>query len=177
MVYQLFMKKKVKVIVSRKVRNVWNGAIAQAKISGKYMLGTVAKMEAEDKGCLDAILLDNRNMVTEATSSNVFIVKDGALKTPGIDHALTGITRTSVIEIAKKMGIAVKEEDITCDELFDADEVFLSNTARGILSVSEIDAKTINNKSGKSPVDAIRDKYLDIIRGNDPDYKEWLTEV
>ena len=114
-------------------------APTQAKAAGLYMIGTMAKHEAMERGFHDALMLDYRGQVAESSGANLFIVKDGVLKTPIPDCFLNGITRLTIIDLAKKHGIAVQEKVIMPDELFDADEVFLTGTAAEIVAVGQID--------------------------------------
>lgn len=116
-----------------------------------FLWGILAKIEAEQRGAFEAILLNSQGEVTEGTVSNIFIVKESILITPptyaGI---LEGITRNCVIELAKKMGIGVKEETITSYDLYTADESFLTNTSLGIMPVVKVDGRVISKgKPGK----------------------------
>jgi branched-chain amino acid aminotransferase len=109
-----------------------------AKAAGLYMICTVCKHEAEAKGYADAMFLDYRGLVSEATGANVFFVKDGALHTPTPDCFLNGITRQSVIAIARRRGITVTERHIKPEELSDFSECFLTGSAAEVTPVSEI---------------------------------------
>jgi len=116
-----------------------------------FLWGILAKIEAEQRDAFEAILLNSKGEVTEGTVSNIFIVKESILITPptyvGI---LEGITRNCVIELAKKIGIEVKEEIITCYDLYTADESFLTNTSLGIMPVVKVDGRVIGKgKPGK----------------------------
>ena len=173
--YQLQMRRKIKVIVSKKIRNLWTDNLANVKISGKYMSSVMAKIEAKEDKCDDAILLGEGKMISEATSSNVFIVKDGIIKTPPHRNTLSGITQNSIMQIGRDLGFTVLEEDIRLDALYSADEVFLTNTAKGIISVSQINSRRILDLSRKRITEALRNKYIDIIKGKDSQYRKWLT--
>ena len=175
--YQLQMKKGVRVLISERTRNFWIDNLAKAKGSGKYLNSFIAKIEARKKRFNDAILLNEREMVSEATSSNIFIIKDGVIKTPSRKNTLNGITQSSVIEIGRDLEYNVAEEDIKVDELYRADEIFLTNTARGIISVYQVNSRKIIDSSRKCLTKAIRSKYIDIIRGKDPKHHEWLIYI
>jgi branched-chain amino acid aminotransferase len=110
----------------------------KAKASGLYMICTLSKHEAENKGYADALMLDYRGRVAEATGANIFFVKDGALHTPTPDCFLDGITRQSVIALAKKRGIAVHERAIMPEEMGGFSECFLTGTAAEVTPVSEV---------------------------------------
>jgi len=116
-----------------------NTAPTESKASCIYTTHTISKMEAESAGCDDALMLDYRGLVAEATSANIFMVKDGALKTPIPDCFLNGITRQTVISMARGLGLTVEEGRITTQELGEADEVFLTGTAAEVTAVGKID--------------------------------------
>ncbi|MDX1731178.1 MAG: aminotransferase class IV, partial [Aurantimonas coralicida] len=113
-------------------------APSKAKATGLYMICTISKHAAEAKGYADALMLDWRGQVAEATGANVFFVKDGIIHTPTPDCFLDGITRRTVIELAKRRGIEVRERAIMPEELADFDECFLCGTAAEVTPVSEI---------------------------------------
>ncbi|MEE8280527.1 MAG: branched-chain amino acid aminotransferase [Alphaproteobacteria bacterium] len=115
-------------------------APTDCKAAGLYMICTLSKHAAEAEGYDDALMLDWRGRVAEATGANIFLVQDGALHTPTPDCFLDGITRRTVIELAKKRGIEVVERAIMPEDLAEADEVFLTGTAAEVTPVGEIDA-------------------------------------
>lgn len=174
-VYEWQMRKGVRVIISKKIRSLWATGLAQAKVSGKYLNSTIARIEARDNGANDAIFLDKEGKISEATSSNVFIAKNGILKTPCRANTLRGVTQDSIMRIGRDLGCSVIEQDMEPDDLYNADEVFLTNTARGVISVSQIDSKKIIDSTRKGMVKDLRARYIDIIKGKDLRYQEWLT--
>lgn len=109
-----------------------------AKAAGLYMICTMSKHAAEEKGCSDALFFDYRGYVAEATGANVFFVKDGVLHTPRVDHILDGITRQTVIEMAEARGVEVVVRDILPEELAGFSECFLTGSAAEVTPVSEI---------------------------------------
>ncbi len=115
-------------------------APTDCKAAGLYMICTLSKHAAETEGYDDALMLDWRGRVAEATGANIFLVQDGALHTPTPDCFLDGITRRTVIELAKKRGIEVVERAIMPEDLAEAEEVFLTGTAAEVTPVGEIDA-------------------------------------
>jgi len=108
------------------------------KAAGLYMICTLSKHDAERRGYADSLMLDYENYVAEATGANVFFIKDGEIHTPKPDCFLDGITRRTVIDIAKKRGIKVIERKILPDEMSDFSECFLTGTAVEVTPVSEI---------------------------------------
>ncbi|NBX67143.1 MAG: branched-chain amino acid aminotransferase [Proteobacteria bacterium] len=117
-------------------------APTESKAAGLYMIGTLAKHEAEKAGYADALMLDYRGYVAESSGANLFIVKDGAIKTPIPDCFLNGLTRQTVMSLAKKAGFSIEEKRITLDELMVADEVFLTGTAAELTAVGKINDQT-----------------------------------
>ena len=109
-----------------------------AKAAGLYMICTMSKNAAERRGFADALMLDWRGYVAEATGANVFFVKDGVIHTPRVEHILDGITRQTVIEIAREKGIEVVVRDIKPEELSDFTECFLTGTAVEVTPVAEV---------------------------------------
>lgn len=116
-------------------------APVHAKAAGNYAIGTMAKHEAMDAGYDDAFMLDYKGRVAESSGSNIFFIKDGAIRTPKADCFLNGITRQTVIQMAKDMGIPIEETTIMPDEISDYDEVFVTGTAAEITAVGKIDNK------------------------------------
>ena len=150
----------------------------QAKACGNYLNSVIAKLDALKSGFDDAILLDKRDCVSEGTGENIFIVKDGKISTPGSSSSiLMGITRDTVIEISKGLGYKVEERDINRFELYQADEVFFTGTAAEVTSIVEVDNRKISDGKMGSVTSKIRSTYLDIVKGKDEEYKNWITEV
>ena len=148
----------------------------RGKISGAYITSSLAKTEAVKSGFDEALLLNSRGKVSEASGMNLFIVRDGVLITPGVDQdILEGITRASVLEIAQAMGIPTLERPVDKTELFVADEVFLSGTAARVTPVRRVE--TTDMPSERPLMGAIRDRLTAITEGRDPAYDHWVTRV
>ena len=148
----------------------------RGKISGAYITSSLAKTEAVKSGFDEALLLNSRGKVSEASGMNLFIVRDGVLITPGVDQdILEGITRASVLEIAQAMGIPTLERPVDKTELFVAEEVFLSGTAARVTPVRRIE--TTDMPSKRPLMGAIRDRLTAITEGRDPAYDHWVTRV
>ena len=148
----------------------------RGKISGAYITSSLAKTEAVKSGFDEALLLNSRGKVSEASGMNLFMVRDGVLITPGVDQdILEGITRASVLELAKAMGIPTLERPVDKTELFIAEEVFLSGTAAKVTPVRRIETTDLQTK--RPIMDAIRERLTAITEGRDPAYDHWVTRV
>ena len=151
----------------------------RVKISGHYVNGILAKTEAVMAGFDEAIMLTQEGNVSEGTGENLFMISNGTIYMPPVaDNNLTGITRDSAITLAKKeLGIDIVERNIRRSEIYLADEVFLTGTAAHITPVGSLDSRPIGD-GGVGPITRkIRDLYIDLIRGNNPDYLDWCTEI
>jgi branched-chain amino acid aminotransferase len=148
----------------------------RGKISGAYITSSLAKTEAVKSGFDEALLLNSRGKVSEASGMNLFIVRDGQLITPGVDQdILEGITRASILELAADMGIPVIERAVDKSELFIADEVFLSGTAARITPVRAVE--TTELPSHRPLMERLRDRITAITEGRDPRYEHWVTRI
>ena len=149
-----------------------------AKATGNYLNSILAVREAVARGFDEALLLNAEGNVAEGAVENVFIIKDGKLKTNDESASiLLGITRRSAIEIAQHFGIPVEVGVLTLDEVMNADEMFLSGTAIEITPVREIDGKAIGNGKRGPLTEKIQQAYFDIVRGKHPEFMHWLTPV
>ena len=148
----------------------------RGKISGAYITSSLAKTEASLSGFDEALLLNSSGKVSEASGMNLFIVRDGDLITPGVDQdILEGITRASVIELAKSMGLNVIERPVDKTELFIADEVFLTGTAAKITPIKQIESTEL---VGERPImEKLKSKLIAITEGRSKDYDSWVTRI
>ena len=148
----------------------------RGKISGAYITSSLAKTEASLSGFDEALLLNSRGKVSEASGMNLFIVRDGDLITPGVDQdILEGITRASVIEIARSMGLNVIERPVDKTELFIADEVFLTGTAAKITPIKQIESTKLNGD--RTIMKKLKSKLIEITEGRSKDYDSWVTRI
>jgi branched-chain amino acid aminotransferase len=168
----------IRVRISSFTRHHVNITMTRAKACGYYVNSILAKAEAVRDGYDESILLDPQGYVSEGSGENIFLLSKGRLKTPALSCSnLEGITRDSVFDIAKHLKIEIDEGFITRDELYIADEVFLTGTAAEITPVREIDNRTIGNgKRGKTTT-SIQKMFFEIVRGKHTKFKKWLTEV
>jgi branched-chain amino acid aminotransferase len=148
----------------------------RGKISGAYITSSLAKTEAVKSGFDEALLLNSRGKVSEASGMNLFIVRDGVLITPGVDQdILEGITRASVLELAKDLGIPTLERPVDKTELFVADEVFLTGTAARVTPVRRVETTELSTE--RPMMTLLRDRLTAITEGRDPAYDHWVTRV
>ena len=148
----------------------------RGKISGAYITSSLAKTEASLSGFDEALLLNSRGKVSEASGMNLFIVRDGDLITPGVDQdILEGITRASVIEIARSMGLNVIERPVDKTELFIADEVFLTGTAAKITPIKQIESTKLGGD--RTIMKKLKSKLIEITEGRSKDYDSWVTRI
>ena len=148
----------------------------RGKISGAYITSSLAKTEAVLSGFDEALLLNSRGKVSEASGMNLFIVRDGQLITPGVDQdILEGITRASVIELANSLKIPVVERAVDKTELFIADEVFLTGTAAKITPIRQLESTLLSSE--RPLMNLLRERLTVITEGRDPDYEHWITRV
>jgi len=172
------LSRGIRVRISSFTRHHVNITMTRAKACGHYVNSILAKTEAVRDGYDEAILLDSQGYVSEGSGENIFLLSKGRLKTPALSCSnLEGITRDSVFDIAKHLKIEVEEGRVTRDELYIADEVFLTGTAAEITPVREIDNRTIGNgKRGKATT-RIQKMFFEIVHGSHAKFKKWLSEV
>jgi len=168
----------IRVRISSFTRHHVNITMTRAKACGYYVNSILAKAEAVQDGYDESILLDPQGYVSEGSGENIFLLSKGRLKTPSLSCSnLEGITRDSVFDIAKHLKIEIEEGFITRDELYIADEVFLTGTAAEITPVREIDNRTIGNGKRGKITTSIQKMFFEIVRGKHTKFKKWLTEV
>jgi branched-chain amino acid aminotransferase len=155
-----------------------DAVIPAAKVTGQYVNSVLAKVEADRAGYEEAILLDHRGMVCEGSGENVFVVKDGVIATPGFSSdILGGISRASVITIARDLGYQVVERDIARGELYLADEVFLTGTAAELTPLREVDDRPVGSGEPGEITRAIQREFEDALHGRSERYADWLDVV
>ena len=137
----------------------------------------MAVNDAISKGAEEAILMDKNGYISEGSGENLFIVKNSKLITPTTDYCLNGITRQSVISIAKNLNYSVEEKNLSFEDLLDADEAFYSGTAVEITPISTVDGSTIGSGTIGPITEIIQSKYSEIVTGRDQNYSDWLTQI
>jgi len=172
------LKKGIRCKISSFARHHVNISLAKAKMMGQYTNSVLAKREAKFGGYDEAILLDANGFVSEGSGENIFIVKRGVLHTPDLSSSiLEGITRDTVIALAREMGLEVKEGRITRDQLWLADECFLTGTAAEITPVREVDNRPIGDGIVGPVTKKLQERFFDVVKGTDTTHTEWLTPV
>lgn len=171
------LKRGIRAKISSYNRHHVNASMTKGKINGYYVNSVLAKWEVVKAGYNEAILLDTEGYVSEASGENIFMVKDGAIKTTPLTSILPGITRSSIITIAGDLGLAVCEERFTRDELYTADEVFLTGTAAEITPIREIDDRKIGRGRPGKVTRALQSSFFDIVGGKEDRYARWLDYV
>ena len=171
------IKNGIKVRTSSYARNHVNSVMCKAKANGNYVNSILAVQEAVASGCDEALLLDHEGYVAEGSGENIFIVRKGKLFTPDLTSALEGITRETIMAIAREQGMEVVEKRITRDEVYVAEEAFFTGTAAEVTPIRELDERIIGG-GGRGPVTTkLQAMYFDYVHGRTADHGEWLSYV
>ncbi len=171
------LAKGMKACVSSFTRHHVNVSMTRGKISGYYVNSILAKREAKANGYDEAILLDPEGYVAEGTGENVFIVRRGRLITTPLTSILEGITRNSIMQLARERNIPVAEERFTRDAMYIADEMFVTGTAAELTPVREVDGRTVGAGQPGPITKALQQAFFAIVRGEDRSHADWLTPV
>ncbi len=171
------LKSGIKVRTSSYTRHHPNITMTKAKANGNYINSMLALREALDCGCEEALMLDVDGFIAEGSGENVFIVRDGVVYTPELSACLDGITRKTVINLAKKAGYKIVEKRITRDEFYVADEAFFTGTAAEVLPISELDGRSLGAGHRGPLTELMQKQYFDLVRGKIPEYSDWLAPV
>jgi branched-chain amino acid aminotransferase len=151
--------------------------MTKTKTVGNYVNSILAKREALQAGYDEAILLDPEGYVSEASGENVFMVKNGILRTPPLTSILPGITRDAVLTLTSDMGVTVKEGKFPLDDLYLADEAFLTGTAAEVTPVREVDGRLIGPGHPGPVTKKLQAAFFAVVKGQDPNYQHWLTYI
>ncbi len=150
----------------------------QCKVSANYTSPMIAKWAARRAGYDEILLVDQNGFVAEASTENVFLVeRDGRLRTPSLEFVLPGVTRSTILEIAKHDGRPAEEGAIRPDELFQAAEIFLTATSAGVWPVLSIDDRPIGSGAVGPVSRALKERFEAVTSGDDPAFDHWLTYV
>jgi branched-chain amino acid aminotransferase len=151
--------------------------MTRGKVCGYYVNSQLAKKEAIACGYDEALLLDTEGYVSEGSGENIFMVRNGVLKTTPLTSILEGITRNSIMRIAADKKIQVLEERFTRDELYIADEAFFTGTAAEVTPIRELDGRTIGAGKPGPITRELQAVFFDIVKGKNKKYISWLTDV
>lgn len=171
------LAKGIKIATSSFTRHHVNVTMTKAKSNGSYMNSMLALQEAVSHGCDEALLLDTEGYVSEGSGENFFMVRDGVIYTPELTAALDGITRKTIMQLAKDAGYEVREKRITRDEVYIADEAFFTGTAAEVTPIRELDNRVIGQGSRGPVTEMLQTKYFDVVHGRSQAHLNWLTPV
>ena len=171
------LTKGIRVKTSSFSRHHVNITMCKAKANGNYMNSILAHQEAAQDGYDEALLLDVDGFVAEGSGENVFIIRKGKLYTPDLTSALEGITRDTIVQLAKELGYEVIEKRITRDEVYTADEAFFTGTAAEVTPIRELDNRNIGAGTRGPITEKLQALYFDVVKGKSAKHMHWLTLV
>lgn len=169
------LEKGIRIKISSFTRHHVNISMTRAKVPGYYVNSILAKKEAKAAGYDEAVLLDPDGYIAEGSGENIFIIRKGIIKTTPLTSILEGITRDSIIFLAREMGVTVVEERFTRDDLYIAEEAFLTGTAAELTPIREVDNRVIGNGRPGPTTRKLQDTFFAIVQGKDKRYGNWLT--
>ena len=171
------MKNGLRIKTSSFTRHHVNITMCKAKANGNYMNSMLALQEAMRDGYDEALLLDVEGFVAEGSGENIFLVKDNIIYTPELTSALDGITRKTLMQIARDEGFEVREKRITRDEVYIADEAFFTGSAAEVTPIRELDGRAIGAGTRGPVTEKLQSLYFDVVHGRIEKYMHWLTFV
>ena len=169
------MARGIRAKVSTFSRHHVNAKMTNGKTCGDYVNSILAKREALLDGYDEAVMLDTQGLVSECSGENIFVVRDGKIKTPPLGTILDGITRATVIQVARDRGMDIEEAGITRDDLYIADEIFLTGTAAEVTPIREIDHRSIGSGKRGPITEQLQSAFFEIVEGRDDRYADWLS--
>jgi branched-chain amino acid aminotransferase len=168
------VKNGIRAKVSSFTRHHVNVAMTKSKAVANYVNSILAKREAMLAGYDETVMLDSQGYVSEASGENIFFAKNGRVFTPPTTSALQGITRDTVIELLKDNGVAVEEKFFSRDELYIADEIFLTGTAAEVTPIRELDQRSIGSGKPGPITKKVQQEFFDLVKGKSKKHAEWL---
>lgn len=171
------IEKGIRIKTSSLTRHHVNISMCKAKATGHYINSMLALQEAVDCGYDEALLLDNEGYVAEGTGENIFLVRNETIYTPDLTSALEGITRESVMILAKEAGYQIVEKRLTRDEVYIADEAFFTGTAAEVTPIRELDNRTIGNGKRGPVTEQLQSMFFDTVNGRRKENEGWLTYI
>jgi branched-chain amino acid aminotransferase len=171
------LEQGIRVKTSSYSRHHINVTMCRAKFSGTYANSILANQEAVEHGYDEALLLDVEGYVAEGAGENLFIVKNGKLYEPELTSALIGITRDSVTQLARDIGLEVQAKRLTRDDIYIADEAFFTGTAAEVTPIRELDSRVIGAGKRGPVTEKLQSMFFDVVNGRNPKYAHWLAHV
>jgi branched-chain amino acid aminotransferase len=171
------LKKGIRLKISSMTRTPNTSSMGKAKAVANYLNSQMAKYEAVEAGYDEALLRDDQGYIAEASGACFFMVRDGKLVSPPSDNTLESITQQTVIDLATDMGIEVVRRRISREEIYIADEAFLTGTAAEVTPVREVDARIIGIGSRGPITEKLQAAYFDVVAGKNPAYIQHLTYI
>ena len=171
------IEKGIRVKTSSFARHQVNVSMTRAKYSGTYANSILANLEATEHGYDEGLLLDVDGFVAEGSGENLFMVKDGKIYEPELTSALIGITRDTIIQLAKDLGYTVSSKRITRDDLYIADEAFFTGTAAEVTPIRELDGRTIGTGQRGPLTEKLQNAFFKLVSGQSDAHREWLSAV
>lgn len=171
------LQKGIRVRTSSYTRHHVNVTMCKAKSNGNYINSILALNEALASGCDEAMLLDAQGYVAEGSGENIFIVRNGIIYTPTLTSALDGITRATIIQLARELGYEVIEKQITRDEVYVADEAFFTGTAAEVTPIRVVDGRNIGSGTRGPVTEKLQTLYFDLVHGRLDIHPEWVNLV
>lgn len=171
------LAKGIRVKVSSFTSHHPNSYMTKAKTTGNYAVSQMAKLEAVGAGYDEALMLDPEGLVTQGSGENIFIVRDGVLKTPPLHGVLGGITRDTIVQLADEQGVDLQVAPFARDEVYVADEAFFTGTAAEVTPIREVDGRIIGAGEPGPVTQRIQSTFFEIVNGRDESKLDWLTFI
>ena len=168
------MKNGIRIRTSSYVRHPAHPSLSGAKTNGNYINSMMALKEALEHGFDEALMLDIDGFVSEGSGENIFVIKDEVIYTPNLTSALPGITRDTIVTLAKSMGYEIVEKKLSCDEIYASDEAFFTGTAAEVTPIRDLDGNQIGIGSRGPITEKLQSLYFDCVYGRNADYIHWI---
>ena len=168
------MKNGIRIRTSSYVRHPAHPTLSGAKTNGNYINSMMALKEALEHGFDEALMLDIDGFVSEGSGENIFVIKDEIIYTPNLTSALPGITRDTIVTLAKSLRYEIVEKKISCDEIYASDEAFFTGTAAEVTPIRDLDGNQIGSGSRGPITEKLQTIYFDCVYGRNADYMHWI---
>ena len=169
------MKNGIRIRTSSYVRHPAHPTLSGAKTNGNYINSMMALKEALDHGFDEALMLDIEGCVSEGSGENIFVIKEGVIYTPHLTSALPGITRDTIVTLAKSLGYEIIEKKLSCDDIYNADEAFFTGTAAEVTPIRDLDGNQIGDGTRGPVTEKLQSLYFDCAHGRNADFLHWIN--